>query len=249
MALYYGCSVFVTKGKFKGRIGYFDDDEVDEHDQHIGFVSIGHPLYSREYEIPMDSLREITTEDLYKRQGDIQKKMFEMKYLKTKISEKSKVDLLTEFIYIESLFSDKYFKARFMSEGTGKKIFISHSSLDKPMARLLATDLVEAGHCPWLDEWQIKIGESIPGSISNALMDSDFVLVLLSKNSLESLWVEQEWQSKYWDEINEKKVKILPVLLEDCKIPELLKTKKYADFRDDYEKGLRELLISLEYWR
>uniref|UniRef100_UPI00403FB55B toll/interleukin-1 receptor domain-containing protein n=1 Tax=Paenibacillus sp. FSL R7-0313 TaxID=2954532 RepID=UPI00403FB55B len=92
----------------------------------------------------------------------------------------------------------------------------------------------------------MKIGESIPGSISQALQVSDYVLVLLSKNSIKSAWVEQEWYTKYWDEITERKVKILPILIEDCNIPELLKTKKYADFREDYNRGLRELLLAFD---
>ena len=189
MALYYGYSVFIKSGKLKGRIGYFDDDDVDDNDQPIGFVSLGNPLYSREYEVPIKYLREATTEDFYKRQEEILDQLMEIRYSKQKIDEKVKADLLTEFIYIESKFSDRYFKVRFLSEGDGKKLFISHSSKDKLFARLLATDLAEAGHIPWLDEWRIKVGESIPESISRALQESDFVLVVLSNNSNQSQWV------------------------------------------------------------
>ncbi|MGG1314163.1 TIR domain-containing protein [Cohnella laeviribosi] len=247
MDLYYGCPVFIKSGKLKGRIGYFDDDDINENGQRIGFVSLGNPLYSSEYVIPIKHLREVTTEDLYKRQGEIQDQLLKIKYLKQKtINEKEKADLLTELIFIESLFSDRYFKVRFQSEVIGKKLFVSHSSKDKPFARLLVTDLAEAGHSPWLDEWQIKVGESIPGSISRALQECDYVLVILSNNSIDSQWVQQEWYAKYWDEISEKKVKVIPVLLEDCTIPELLKTKKYADFREEYRTGLRELLLALK---
>lgn len=34
--------------------------------------------------------------------------------------------------------------------------------------------------------------------------------------------------------------------LEDCEVPELLKTKRYADFRKDFNKGLLELITSLK---
>jgi hypothetical protein len=60
-----------------------------------------------------------------------------------------------------------------------------------------------------------------------------------------SSWVEREWQAKYWKEIHENKVMIIPVLLEDCNIPILLQTKKYADFRTDYRDGLETLLGAL----
>ncbi|UHA73505.1 toll/interleukin-1 receptor domain-containing protein [Paenibacillus sp. 481] len=246
MDLYYGCPVYITAGKLKGRIGYFDDNGHDDSGKPIGYVSLGNPLYSREHKIPLKYLREITTEDLFRRQGDILSELLKINYSIKKInSEQIKSDLLTEYIYIESLFSDKYFKARFQNNEVGKFLFISHSSHDKPFARLLATDLAEAGHFPWIDDWQIKVGDSIPESISNALQKSDFVIVVLSHNSIGSEWVKQEWYTKYWDEIATGKVKVIPLMIEDCEIPELLKTKKYADFRNDYNDGLTDLLISL----
>ncbi|KAF6585925.1 toll/interleukin-1 receptor domain-containing protein [Paenibacillus sp. EKM211P] len=192
----------------------------------------GKSLYANEYEIPINDLKEVTTEELLRRQGEIEQILFDLKYSKVKIKdEKTKADLLTEFIFIESLFSDRYFKMRLLLNNNGKKVFISHSSKDKTFARLIATDLAEAGHNPWLDEWRIKVGESIPRSISIALKESEYVLVILSKNSIESKWVQEEWCSKYWDEIEAGMVKVIPILIEKCQIPELLKTKKYADFR------------------
>jgi hypothetical protein len=46
-------------------------------------------------------------------------------------------------------------------------------------------------------------------------------------------------------ELEEKRVVVLPLLLEDCDIPVLLKEKKYADFRKDFDAGLRETLIGI----
>ncbi len=62
---------------------------------------------------------------------------------------------------------------------------------------------------------------------------------------MKSRWVENEWHAKYWDEIAEGKIRVLPVLLRPCKIPTLLKTKKYADFTKNYNSGLEELLFAL----
>ena len=57
--------------------------------------------------------------------------------------------------------------------------------------------------------------------------------------------VEREWQTKYWDEVQKQAIQVLPVLLQDCEIPALLKTKRYADFRKDYNNGLQEILIAI----
>lgn len=107
-------------------------------------------------------------------------------------------------------------------------------------------DLEANGYIPWLDEWDIKVGESIPEKISNGLQEADFVIVILSEDSVSSKWVEREWQTKYWGEIEKGQVNVLPLLLKDCKIPELLKTKKYADFRGDFNSGLSSLLEALD---
>lgn len=127
------------------------------------------------------------------------------------------------------------------------KVFISYSSKDKALVSRLAKSLQDLRHNVWLDEWKIRVGDSIVSKISSGLENADFVAVVLSKNSTASAWVEQEWQTKYWDEVNKRKILVLPILLDDCEIPTLLKTKKYADFRVNYESGLVELSLSLQH--
>jgi hypothetical protein len=125
------------------------------------------------------------------------------------------------------------------------KTFLSYSYKDKSFVRELAEDLTRLGHTVWLDEWEIRVGDSIITKIGRGIEDANYVLVVLSQNSTSSEWVEKEWQAKYWDEINRRKVMVLPVVLEDCSIPTLLRPKKYADFRVNYKVGLAELILAL----
>lgn len=69
------------------------------------------------------------------------------------------------------------------------KIFISHSSHDKWVARQLSNLLEQDQHTTFLDEKDIKTGESIDTAIQQHLKDSDHVLLLLSPASLTSQWV------------------------------------------------------------
>lgn len=127
------------------------------------------------------------------------------------------------------------------------RVFLSHSSKDKEFARRLAEDLRKLEHQPWLDEWEIRVGHSIPGRIEKGLAETDFLAIILSKSAVESAWVEKEWRTKYWDEVESRETRVLPLLLEDCRIPDLLKEKRYADFRVDYEialVSLHEALLS-----
>jgi hypothetical protein len=124
-------------------------------------------------------------------------------------------------------------------------LFISHASSDKPFIRMLAHDLAAKGHEVWLDEWEVKVGESIPLKIEQGITQADFVLLGLSENSVKSNWVEREWRSKFWDQINENKTMVLPMLIEKCTIPKLLNGIKYANFAKSYSTGLGELLDAL----
>ena len=126
-------------------------------------------------------------------------------------------------------------------------VFLSYSSIDRPIARKLAADLQNAGFEVWFDEWQIRVGDSISQKISQGLSDSTFVLVLLSVASVSSGWVEKEWQSKIGNEADARNVSILPIRVEECPIPVLLRDKRYADIGRDYPSGLADLVDSLRH--
>jgi hypothetical protein len=125
------------------------------------------------------------------------------------------------------------------------KIFLSHTSADKEFVRRLADDLIAAGHTPWLDEWEIRVGECIVTKVQDGLASSDYVAVVLSPEAMASGWVEKEWQSAYWDEIQKKKVVVLPILWRDCEKPALLKTKRHADFTKSYAVGFAQLIQAM----
>lgn len=125
-------------------------------------------------------------------------------------------------------------------------VFLSYSSQDKQLAERIAHDLVDRGIDVWFDEWNILVGESVSQKIEQGLDNSEFVLVLLSNQSVESGWVGKEWRSKIAEEIDKNKTIILPLKSDDCKIPALLKDKKCADFSRDYKAGLRQLLAAID---
>lgn len=125
------------------------------------------------------------------------------------------------------------------------KIFILHSSKDKQFVFRLGNDLKELGHAPWLDEWEIKVGECIPSKIDRAIGEADCMIIVLSPDAVNSSWVEREWQSKYWDEMKKNKTLVLPILISDCQIPNLLKMKKYADLRNNYTVGFDSLMAAI----
>jgi NDP-sugar pyrophosphorylase family protein len=128
-------------------------------------------------------------------------------------------------------------------------VFLSHASADKPSVRQLAADLRAAGVDVWLDEAEISVGAPIPKSIQEGLTQSDYLAVWLTRQAVASGWVEREWQAQIFNEIEEGRVIVLPLLAETCEIPTLLRNKRYADFRGNYSAGLADLLRSLRSQR
>jgi len=127
-------------------------------------------------------------------------------------------------------------------------LFISYSSSDKEIVKRIAVDLLGNGFDVWLDEWEIKVGQSIVKAVGRGIEEADFVVLVLSSNSVKSGWVEAEWSSAYWDQIRDGEIRILPILLDKCKLPALLKSIKYADLKDDYKSGMHELISSLRQY-
>ncbi|AEJ02602.1 TIR protein [Nitrosomonas sp. Is79A3] len=126
-------------------------------------------------------------------------------------------------------------------------IFLSHSHADKIFAKKLAADLRRAGHGVWIDEAEINIGDSLIEKIREGLDQVDFVAAILSSASISSPWVTRELDIASNREIDEKRIVVLPLMLEPVELPGFLKGKFYGDFTDLswYEETLSLLLRKL----
>src|SRR5690349_5788526 len=122
------------------------------------------------------------------------------------------------------------------------RVFLSHSSQDKPFVRQLA-NFLERGDLaePWLDEREIAPGENIVLKVQEGLENAHVALVILSPASVASNWVSEEWTAKFWQQVKSGKVTVVPVLYQDCKIPALLQNKKYFDLRTNHTEGFRQI--------
>lgn len=126
-------------------------------------------------------------------------------------------------------------------------VFLSHSSKDKFFARKLAETLEQNGVEVWIDEAELRVGDSLIGRIAEAIGHSEFVAAILSHNSVRSNWVMKELQWAMNEEIAGRRVKVLPILIERCDVPEFLRDKIYADFTDsdEFDAPLGKLLHAL----
>lgn len=121
-------------------------------------------------------------------------------------------------------------------------VFISYSNKDRQFVERLASDLKATGLRVWYDQWELKVGDSLISKISAGIRAQDYLVVVLSRSSVTSEWVRKELSAALMRELNEKRVIVLPVLIENCEIPPLISDKVYADFIKDYASGLKTLL-------
>ena len=126
-------------------------------------------------------------------------------------------------------------------------VFLCHNSKDKPFVRELAERLTLDDVQVWLDEAELNIGDSLIEKISGAINDMDYVAVIISRNSIESSWVQKEISLAMSKEIAGRRVTVLPILVDKCNVPEALTDKFYADFtsRKNYEDEYSKLLRAI----
>lgn len=121
------------------------------------------------------------------------------------------------------------------------QVFISYSRKDIKFARRLAGDLEKAGFDVWWDVSDLKGGDDWVRFIPAAIEASQYFVVLLSPNSIQSEWVEKEYSYA----IRHRK-KIVPAMIKQCRVPFALHTINYVDFINvDYATGANKLLDAL----
>jgi hypothetical protein len=120
-------------------------------------------------------------------------------------------------------------------------VFISHNfDTEHPLALQLAQDLR-----PRVDVWvapeSIQAGESWLTSVERGLNASGVFLALLSTAALASPWVLREIQAAMELEA-ERRLHLLPVRVEDCDLPLLLRTYQVLHLAAGYRHVVDQTL-------
>lgn len=124
------------------------------------------------------------------------------------------------------------------------EVFISYSHADTELAHKLAVDLIRAEHKTWIDFSGLVGGQQWISDIESGIQKSDFFLLMLSKNSVNSQWVERETLFA----LNSGK-SIIVLLCDDTSIPLHLGLCSLVDIRQNYGQALSALcgLLALPF--
>lgn len=109
------------------------------------------------------------------------------------------------------------------------KIFMSYSHENSEQIEQLSRNLERVGFSIWIDREDLLAGLNWRDQIREALQTCDALIVALSSHSVQSEYVLGEVAIA-----EELKILIVPILLEDCSIPDNLEKLHYVDFTGEH---------------
>lgn len=128
------------------------------------------------------------------------------------------------------------------------KVFISHASeYKKRFVIAFATALRANGIDAWVDRWEMRLGDSLVDKIfEEGLKDASAVIIVLSNASVAKPWVREELNVAFVKRM-EKGTRIIPIVLDNCDVPEALKHllwEKVSD-PDNFEFTLQRVISEI----
>ena len=98
-------------------------------------------------------------------------------------------------------------------------LFLSHSARDRDFVWRLAEDLAFCEVDSWLDQWELRLGESLHDVIGDALAASRFVAIVIGPQFATSRWATDEMKQALARERRESRTIVIPVVAADASIP------------------------------
>ncbi|MCZ8021299.1 MAG: TIR domain-containing protein [Cytophagales bacterium] len=156
-------------------------------------------LFDKEVVIPNTKIASLVREyeNIFHKLDTLFKRIENVQIDRTLIVEKRAiVNNLKEFIHkvkglIASLYNEEK-KVQLTKSFQSKKVFLSYSRLDKEVALKIYEALKKKGYDMFLDEYKLEINDYLQTELESRIKESDYVVSLVSKNSLLSEWVGHE---------------------------------------------------------
>jgi hypothetical protein len=113
--------------------------------------------------------------------------------------------------------------------------FLAYNHADVEIARTLGAQLKIVGADVWIDQWQIQAGDSIVHQLDAGLAGFDTFILLWSQRAAKSNWVRKELEVAIQRGIEDDRVRIIPVRLDETALPILLHPLKRVDIFDAHQ--------------
>jgi len=119
--------------------------------------------------------------------------------------------------------------------------FISYSQRDERKVLFFANCIGRLGLKVWMDKKQLIGGQKIAHEIARSISKSTFYFVFLSKNSIQSNWVEYELNLAMKWENDKGAPKVIPILIEKCEVPIEISGHSYIEAGESLDKAKNKI--------
>ena len=107
------------------------------------------------------------------------------------------------------------------------KVYISYNNRDSAIATKISEVLKGAGHEILIDVDTLLPGQDISSTLFYALRQSDFMIVIISENSVDSKWVQNEIGAALSYSAERKNFGLFPLVVGSPQIPDSIRHKLY----------------------
>jgi hypothetical protein len=127
------------------------------------------------------------------------------------------------------------------------KVFISYAREDLKFAEKVANTLGANGFDVWFDQTSLRTGDRWEDEIEKAMDDSDYVVILLSKNSVTKKGIFPKEVRMALERQKETPLEpsgayVLPIIIDDVCIPRKIQSLQCSNISNDIEGGLQRLV-------
>ena len=125
--------------------------------------------------------------------------------------------------------------------------FISYSHTDAAWVQTLAENLHRADLDVWFDQWETSPGDVLARALDRGLAAAANGILVVGRDALDKPFVLEEYAA-VWHRAVTEGIRLIPVVIADVKLPPLLASRIWIDFRDEavYQSNLERLVNALK---
>lgn len=136
-----------------------------------------------------------------------------------------------------------------MDQNKNNRIFISYAKEDIIYAERLYDFLLSKSYNPWLDKKKLNVGQDWEFHLQDALHKADFIVLLLSKASVNKRgYVQREFKKAlyYCEEKLQSDIFIIPIKIDNCEVPMNLNKFQWVEYENN---AFEQIVNSIEIQR